>query len=198
MRTIPQRLLAGGQRAIRYHSQSGGMGMRWPELCRGSFQAPSSCQRCLHLTRASPTYECDSCDGVVATDPASASTGRIDACFAIRAFAGVRTVCRQSRAKLIRNEIGKVAARPASARQSALTRRSDRAQISHTKPRNAVQRRTCAAFRKQWRKSAPPIRLGTNTREHDSSGYKLTAGVAHTLKKALNLHNFNSRSLGRL
>ena len=67
------------------------------------------------------------------TDPASASPDRINACFAIRAFAGVRTVCRQSRGKLSRNEIGKVAARPASARQSSLTRRSDRAQISHTK-----------------------------------------------------------------
>ena len=42
-------------------------------------------------------------------------------------------MCRQSRGKLSRNEIGKVAARPASARQSSLTRRLDRAQISHTK-----------------------------------------------------------------
>ncbi len=67
------------------------------------------------------------------TDPASASPDRINACFAIRAFAGVRTVCRQSRGKLSRNEIGEVAARPASARQSSLARRSDRAQISHTK-----------------------------------------------------------------
>lgn len=50
-----------------------------------------------------------------------------------RALTGVQTVCRQSRGKLSRNEIVKVAARPASARQSSLARRSDRAQISHTK-----------------------------------------------------------------
>lgn len=66
-------------------------------------------------------------------DPASASPNRINACFAIRAFAGVRTVCRQSRGKHWRNVVGKVAGRPASARQSSLIRRSDRAQISHTK-----------------------------------------------------------------
>src|ERR1700676_3209100 len=50
-----------------------------------------------------------------------------------RAFSGVQTVRRESRGKLSRNEIGKVAAPPASAQQNSLTRRLDRAQISHTK-----------------------------------------------------------------
>ena len=42
-------------------------------------------------------------------------------------------MCRQSRGKLWRNAVGKVAARPATARQILLTNRSGRAHISHTK-----------------------------------------------------------------
>jgi hypothetical protein len=41
-------------------------------------------------------------DGIAATDPASASPNRTIVYFAICAFAGVRTVCRQSRGKLCR------------------------------------------------------------------------------------------------
>ena len=48
-----------------------------------SFQAPWSCQRCLHLTRTPPTCVCNSSDGVGATDPASARPGRLIAHFAM-------------------------------------------------------------------------------------------------------------------
>jgi len=119
------------------------------------------------------------------TDPASASTGRIDACLAIRAFACVRTVCRQSQSKLRRNEIGKAVTHPATAPQTSLTNTS-----IHLAHENAVQRRTCAAFRKHVVDQLPPIRVGPNAREHDFSGYGHSVRGANNMKKARNRHSF--------
>ena len=37
----------------------------------------------------------------------------------------------------------------------------------------------------------PPIRMGTNAREHDFSGYRQAVGAANPLKKALNRYKLN-------
>jgi hypothetical protein len=124
-------------------------------------------------------------------DPALASPNRINACFAIRAFAGVRTVCRQSREKPWRNAFGRVASHPVNARQNFFNKHEH---TSHV--RNAVHRRTCAAFRKQWRKSAPPIQLFASAQEHDFSGYGQTVGGASHLKKALYRYKLNPGPCG--
>jgi hypothetical protein len=65
---------------------------------------------------------------------------------------GVKTVCRQRRGKLWQNAVGKVAARPATARQNSLTNRSGRVHISHAK-RSPKANLGWAAF---W-KNCPPV-----------------------------------------
>jgi hypothetical protein len=118
---------------------------------------------------------CANPGGVAATDPASASPDRINACFAIRGFASVQTVCRQSRGTPWRNAVGKVATHPANARQTSLTNTSthlaheaqSKGESAQLFGRNAVDQEI----------SCPPIRLGANTREHDFSGYRQSVVV---------------------
>jgi hypothetical protein len=97
--------------------------------------------------------------GVSATDPTSAGPDRINACFAIRAFAGVRTVCRQSRGNPWRNAVGKVAAHPANARQTSLTNTSthlgdetqSKGESAQRSGRNVVEQRKLEHFRNCYR-----------------------------------------------
>ena len=64
---------------------------------------------------------CDSRDGVAATDPASASRGRLIANFAMSCAGGVQEVCREIKGQLRRKAVGKLArSRPAIARQNSL------------------------------------------------------------------------------
>jgi hypothetical protein len=58
--------------------------------------------------------------------PARAVSARVSR---FRAFAGVQTVCEQSRGNLWPNAVGKVAAHPANARQTSLTNTS--ADLAH-------------------------------------------------------------------
>jgi hypothetical protein len=99
-------------------------------------------------------------------DPASASPNRINACFAVRAFAGVRTVCRQSRSKFSRNEVGKVPARLASARRTSLTDTNTHVG-DETQPQGEAAQRSGNNDADQLL----PIRLIASAREHDCSGY---------------------------
>lgn len=59
-----------------------------------------------------------------------------------------------------------------------------------SRTRNAVQRRTCAAFRKQWRKSLITDSGGPQCPGTYFSGHRQTVGSANRLRKALNRHNF--------
>ena len=71
--------------------------------------------------------------------------------------------------------------------------RSQGVRIEHrSRTRNAVQRRTCAAFQRSRSNGVnqlPPIRLGASAREHDFSEYWQTVGCANRLKKKLYRHN---------
>jgi hypothetical protein len=124
-------------------------------------------------------------DRIAATDPASASPNRINACFAIRAFAGVRTVCRQSRENPWRNAFGKVAACPASARQSSLPNTSTH--LAHeTQSKGEPAQRSGSNGVNQL----PPIRVGTSAREHDFSGHRHAVAGASHLKISLTEEKF--------